>query len=389
MPNSLSPAASYDAIVVGLGALGSALLGELARSGYKVLGIDRHLPPHNHGSSHGNTRLIRKAYFEDERYIPLLTRAYRGWDALAQRTHTDLLRRTGLLVYGEKPDLLTKLEEQGKKHEIELHTLSLKQARQKAPGIHFPNAGAALFEPDAGYLRAESCIEAMLEDASQGGATLRPGRTLESWTPTSQGFQIDCAVQNQSETYQTQSLFFATGAFPIPGPLGASEDRALWPFPLRLFRAPQFWFPATQELNEASGLPCFAFDVPEGFFYGFPANETHGLKVAPYEPTYALEDPTQMASLTYRSSEIKELNTVVQRFFPQVDRSLVTSKMCMYALSPDENFLLDEHPEFPGLFLLGAGSGHAFKFAPALAEIMRERLENRVLPAEAQFLGWR
>lgn len=365
-------------MVIGLGALGAATLARLARGGIDALGIDAHPPPHVHGATHGDTRLIRRAYFEDARYIPLLVRAEEGWRDLEARRGASFYHRVGLVVGGEGTGKLAAMLRNGADHGVPLERLDAGACRERFPRLAFPGEGGAVLEPGAGYLRVEAAQEAVLADArAHGATTLAPAR-VTGWRREGAGFLVELG----EDAVACARLFVAAGAWTarlVPD----------LPFPLRLWRAPQVWFLTPPGHTREDGLPCFAFDLAAGFFYGFPATDRRGVKVAAYDPALALEDPDGLADLEPAVRELDPLREVVANHLPDLPGEIEAREMCVYACSPDEDFLLGEHPGTPGLQLLAADSGHAFKFAPALADAVFEEAYGAGLPADCAFLGWR
>jgi len=368
----------YDAVVVGLGALGAAVLNRLARDGRRVLGLDVHPPPHTRGATHGDTRLIRRAYFEDPRYIPLLGRAEAAWAALAERCGRDLYRRVGLLVWSGAGDRLDAMLANGAAHGVPLEALGAREAARRYPALHLPATGRAVLEPGAGYLLVEASQEALLDEARERGAAVRAPTRVRGWTRVEGGFEVDVG----GETVAAARVVVCAGAW---------LERLIpdLPFEVALWRAPQVWFRADGDAHRDPALPCFGFETEAAFFYGFPATERRGVKVAAYDPALRLDDPDLLPELEPDPRELDPLREVVARFLPGLSGEVEATEMCMYTCSPDEDFLLAEHPARPGVFLLGAGSGHAYKFAPALADALAAAAFGDGPPEDCAFLGWR
>ncbi len=181
-----SPNPLYDCIVLGAGGVGSAALYHLARRGAKVLGIDRFPPGHDRGSSHGETRVIRLAYFEHPDYVPLLQRAYDLWETMEQERPESLFVQTGILEMGpEGGDIVSGVLEAAQLHNLEVETLSGAEIEKRYTGLRVPPPLVGVFEARAGFLRVESCVKAYADEAVKHGATLyRPGETVLKWRPT-------------------------------------------------------------------------------------------------------------------------------------------------------------------------------------------------------------
>ena len=156
-------------IVVGLGAMGSATALHLAQRGHRVLGFDRFTPPHSLGSSHGQTRIIRKAYFEDPRYVPLLLRAYELWRRLEADTGQLLLHITGGLMIGRADgDLVARCTTSAKQFDLQHEVLQAAEIRRLYPAFRVDDDWVALWERDAGYLHPEACVEQQLQTSCIG-----------------------------------------------------------------------------------------------------------------------------------------------------------------------------------------------------------------------------
>ncbi|HXG48417.1 MAG TPA: N-methyl-L-tryptophan oxidase, partial [Methylomirabilota bacterium] len=261
----------FDVIVVGLGAMGSAVAYHLARRKYRVLGLDRFCPPHALGSSHGQSRIIREAYFEDPVYVPLVRRAYELWRELEGGTGRRLLRQTGGLMIGPADGVLVagarrSAETHGLAHEV----MAAAEVRRRFPALRVPDEMTAVWEPRAGVLAPELGIWAHLDLARQFGAALQWEETVLSWNTSENDVRV---VTNQGE-YEAGRLILSAG----PWIVTLARDLAA---EFRVERQVQFWF-------EPNGTPSFAPEVcpvhlwehaPNRFFYGFP-DLGAGVKVA-------------------------------------------------------------------------------------------------------------
>ncbi|MDB5096298.1 MAG: hypothetical protein JWM80_719 [Cyanobacteria bacterium RYN_339] len=343
---------TYDVIVVGAGGIGSAAIAHLAGRGLRVLGIDRFRPPHTYGSTHGGNRLIRKAYFEDPRYIPLLERSYTLWRELEERSGTRLYFDTGLLVLSDGPHRAQAVAEE---YGIALEVLSAAEVRQRYPAFSVGDGYHGLLEPDAGYLAVEAAVRAHL----QTNAELRFDERVLSWE--SLGNHV--RVQTDRGRYEAGALVLAPGAWSAELAPGLDMQ-------LKVTRAPQFWFEGA-----APGLPCFAFARGGEFIYGFP-----DLKICNYAPSTPLADPLAKDP-AYTAAELEPVARAVREFLPGVRPEPVRWNICMFTLSPDENFILDRHPAHANVFLFAGDSGHAFKFAPVLGELLADMVAGAKGPA--------
>ena len=352
--------AVYDVVVVGLGAMGSASAYHLASRGMRVLGLDRFQPPHNFGSSHGRTRIIREAYFEDPSYVPLLQRAYELWAELENKSGRKLLLQTGGLMLGPRDGVLVSgarrsAEQHGLKHEL----LSSAQIRARFPALAAPDGLAAVWEPRAGILFPELAIQTHLELARARGAELCFNSPVLSWAPNPDGLRVNC----ESGTYTAKQMVLSPGAWmnsllPSPG------------LPLSVERQVLFWFEpvANGAAFEPSRLPIFIWEyASHQFFYGFP-DLGDGVKFALHHQGDPAEANSLLRDIT--PDEIETARGLLRRFIPGAAGALKSAVACMYTNTPDEHFILDRHPTLPQALIASPCSGHGFKFSPVIGEII-------------------
>ena len=353
------PKKIYDAIVLGIGGMGSAACLSLARRGVSVLGLEQFDLAHDRGSSHGNTRMIRKAYFESESYIPLLHRSYALWDGLEKDTQVSLFHRVGLLILGKAGGgiAIDRMQVAAKNHGIRLEVHEAQSLRARFPWFSPPADYMGLFEPDAGYLLVEKCVEAQAKFAEQLGAELHFNETVESWDIVSSGI----VVNTTNRKYTCRKLIVAGG--PWSGKLLASIG-----LPLIIRRAPQFWFEASMDFSKA---PCFAFDLPGQFIYGFPSTKDRGVKIAEYEPKEVVTDPATV-NRNILTGDASNIQKCISEYLPSISPVPVASSTCMYTLTPDENFIIDVHPNCSDIVIAAGFSGHGFKFAPLIGECLAD-----------------
>ncbi|MBA3483935.1 MAG: N-methyl-L-tryptophan oxidase, partial [Pirellulales bacterium] len=264
------PRGVYDAIVLGAGGVGSAAMWQLASRGLRVLGVDRFHPPHDRGSSHGQTRIIRQAYFEHADYVPLLLESYRLWEDLEQFAGRQLKRETGLIQVGPAdgivvPGVLSAAEQHG----LDVERLTAREVEQRWPAFRVPVDSVGVFERRAGLLHVEACVEACLGAAKAAGAELLAGVEVFDWSTGD-----DIVVRTNAGDFRTARLVIAAGAWagPLLAPLGVE---------LQVRRKVQMWFdPGEAKTQAHAGFPCFLFELSRGTFYGFPVIDPRGLKAA-------------------------------------------------------------------------------------------------------------
>ena len=354
---------TYDVFVAGLGVMGAALARTLARSGVKVASCDAWQPPHSFGSSHGESRIIRAAYFEDPIYTPLALQAFAHWRALEQETGRALLRVTGGLNIGPADGMLiTGALESAREHRLRHELIDAAETMRRHPGLRVGSEHVAVFEPDAGILDPEGCVAALLESAGKSGAELHFDERLQGWRRNA-----DFDIRTSRGPYRAKSLILAVGAW-------LTEFRT--ELPLTVTRQPIFWFdPVEPELYTPENLPHYLIEFAAGrVFYGFP-NLGGGVKCAIHH-----EGARAHADEVDRELRFDELDTVrelVREFLPDALGPLRRSDVCLYTNTPDGHFLIDRDRTEPGLLLLSPCSGHGFKFAPAIADLVAASLTRQ------------
>jgi sarcosine oxidase len=354
----------HDVAIVGLGAMGSAAAYHFARRGKRVLGFDRFAPPHALGSSHGETRIIREAYFEDPRYVPMVQRAYPLWRELEQESGERLIRSTGGLMIGPEEGVLVR----GARASAEIHGLPFErleagELRRRFPALAPRDDMVAIWEPRAGVLFPESCVRAHLQAASRHGAELRVDEAVEGWRADGQGFELRTA----RGTYRADRLVLAANAW---------LQRLLPDLPLGLSvtRQPLFWFEprAHREWFEPERLPIHLWEPePDRFFYGFPAFHAE-LKVATHGEG-ATSDPDTV-DRHIGDAEVEAHRRRLETYLPDAAGRFARAVVCLYANTQDGHFILDRHPEHERVLIISACSGHGFKFSSAIGEIAADLL---------------
>ena len=357
---------SFDVILVGLGAMGSAAAFHLAKRGRKVLGLDRFTPPHSFGSSHGQTRIIREAYFEHPMYVPLVQRAYQLWDELEDSSGRELLRITGGLMIG-RPDgvLVSGARRSAEQHRLGHELLTAAEVLARFPALRPADDMVALWEPRAGILFPEACVGAHLALAQASGATLRYDEPLMSWRSEGDGVRV---VTDHGEYRAGQVLLTAGGWI-----------QSLVPelnLPFTVERQAVYWFAPRIDpaIFAPARCPIHLWEAAPGeFFYGFP-DLGDGVKVARHHAGEAA-DPERLRR-EVSDAEVAAMRELVRRFLPDADGALRSTSVCMYTNTPDEHFWIDRHPVHPQVLIASPCSGHGFKFSTVIGEVLAELLDN-------------
>ena len=358
----------FDVIVAGLGAMGSAAAHHLSRDGVRVLGLDRFTPPHALGSSHGQTRIIREAYFEHPLYVPLVQRAYVLWEELARETGTELFLQTGGLMIGRPEGVVYR----GAKTSAELHrlsheVLSAEEVRRRFPALRPEPGMAAILEPRAGILFPERCIAAHLAEAGRQGAVLHYDEPLLRWEPSGKD---GVRVETTRGRYAAGQLILSAGGW-LPTLLPHLARH------LRIERQVLFWFQASQspEVFRPERCPIHLWEFDDRhFFYGFP-DLGQGIKVACHHDG-EFTSPEQVRR-EVGVEETEAMRRLVRRFLPGADTPPTSATVCLYTNTPDEHFWIDRHPEFPQVIIASPCSGHGFKFSSAVGEVLRDMVQHR------------
>lgn len=369
----------HDVAVIGLGAMGSAAVYHLAKRGHRVLGIDRFAPPHTLGSSHGETRIIREAYFEDPCYVPLVRRAAVLWRELEEESGTPLMVRTGGLMIGIPGGALVRgAIASAETHDLEYERLDAAAVRARFPVLQPVDPLVAVWEPNAGVLFPEACVGAHLDGARRHGATLALDEGVTDWRREGGEF----VVTTSRGTHRAAHLVLSANAW-----LGRLVHGAK--LPLSVARQPLFWFePAAHAGAFAPDrLPIYLWEPePDRFFYGFPAFGGQ-VKVAVHGRGRVSDPDTLDREVT--DAEVAAMREPLARWMPGANGRFARAAVCMYANTPDEHFLIDRHPHEPRVLVISACSGHGFKFSSAIGERVPDvLLEGRTAPEFDRF-RWR
>jgi sarcosine oxidase len=353
---------SVDVIVIGLGAMGSATLYELARRGVRALGVDQFAPPHTQGSTHGRTRIIREAYFEHPLYVPLVRRAYELWDELERESERTLFHRTGGLMIGPADGaIVTGARHSAVEHDVPHEMLTADEVCRRWPAYHPPDDHTALFEMRAGLLLPEACVETYLELARSNGATIRTGECVQSWRRDGEGV----AVTTGSATYRAGRVVFTAGAW-------LRELVTDVPLPLRIERQMFHWFEPTgrRDLHQATRCPLALWEFERDRMVATFPDLGDGVKAGVHHEGETTDPATARRSTT--PEEDAGIRAILSRLMPEAAGRQLEARVCLYTNTPDHDFLIDAHPTHPAALLVSPCSGHGFKFASAIGEIVAD-----------------
>lgn len=356
---------TYDVIVLGLGAMGGAAAQHLSERGVKVLGIEQFTPPHDKGSSHGGTRMIRQAYWESPDYIPLVLRAYELWEKLERDSGTKLLTITGGLILGSaQSHLVNGGIAAAQAHGIKYSALSPSEIRTRFPAVAPLDDDVAVYEELAGFLVPEECIRAQLKVAAQCGAELLFDEKVVKWTTHSDHIEVTTC----RAVYEAERLVISAG------PWANEALRHL--FPLRVTRQVMTWIKPSGGVEAflPDRFPVFLCESPDGghLSYGFPAvdGSSGGVKVAIHGSN--VECSPETIDRAIHEIDGAEVIRQVRPRFPALNGEILKAQTCMYTMTPDEHFILGRHPEYPSVSIACGFSGHGFKFAAVIGEILAD-----------------
>lgn len=350
---------SFDVIVIGLGGAGSSALNHLARRGVRSLGLDQFPAAHDRGSSHGHTRMIRQAHYEEPAYVPLVLWSYPQWLALEQRTGRRLYHEVGVLQVGpSEGTVIPGVLASARAHGLEVEPLSAAEIELRFPGFRARGPVSGLFERRAGYLLVEDCITTQLHEAAGLGAELRTDEHVHSWRVNGR----TAIVETEQGEYQAGRLIIAAGAWSAQLLAGLGIN-------LTIRRKPQYWYaPRTSDYRNSPG---FLFDAPAGLFYGFPDLPHVGLKVAQHSGGEPIAGPDQI-DRNVDPRDQQRVEAFLGEYLPGVSQTCLKHSVCMYVTAADDHFIVDRHPHWDEVVFAAALSGHGFKFTPALGQALAD-----------------
>jgi sarcosine oxidase len=383
---------SFDVVVVGLGAAGSATAYQLARRGARVLGIDRFSPPHALGSSHGDTRITRLAVGEGAQYTPLVMRSHEIWRELEAATGENLLTITGgLWISSAKrqaethvanffDNTLAAARRFGIAHEL----LDAAAIRRRFPQFNVADNEVGYYEPGAGYVRPEACVRAQLVQAGQRGAQLHRDETVESIAQAGDGV----TVTTSRGRYQARRVVVCAGAW-LPQLLDADLARHF-----TITRQVLYWFELREPLRHFAppALPVWIWELQDrrNVIYGFPAIDgpAGGLKVATEQ--YAHHTTPESIAREVGTRECEEMHAnLVAPYLPGLGPRCVKAVACMYTATPDFHFLIDRHPRMPDVIVASPCSGHGFKHSAAIGEALAQLALDEPVAMDLGSFSWR
>jgi sarcosine oxidase len=371
-----------DVIVVGLGTMGSAAILELARRGVRVVGIDRFSPPHDRGSGHGGSRVIRLAYFEHSDYVPLLRRAYEGFERLERDAGVVLKTECGVVMGGAAGNPASAgMLRSARAHGLEVEHFDGAELMRRYPQFSVPHDWEIVRETRGGFVRPEATIRAALAEAERLGATIVRNMPITRWESDGRRVRVFGGAGSSTRRWEAGALVLSSGAW-MPGlsagvSVGGSGVVASNPFALRPTRETLVWMDDVGDRRwHASEMPVWFFDrgtAPP--VYGIPAFDgmglPRGLKVGlhgrgPDAAPESIGDAVDPAIVDETRAATSERIPVA------ASRTTNHACHCMYTMSRDGHFVVGLHPGFANIAVACGFSGHGFKFAPVIGEALAD-----------------
>lgn len=352
--------ARYDVAVVGLGATGSAALYQMARRGLRVIGVERFAPGHDHGSSHGETRIIRLGYFEHPSYVPLLRRTYALWRELEAAAGQKFVHITGIAEIGP-PDgeLVAGTLAASRSHGLPHEVLDAAETMRRFPAFRIPPEFVGVVQPDGGFVAVEPAIAAQVALAQAAGAEVRTGVTVHSVTPHGNGVRLSTSG---GEVEAAKAIVAA----------GPWVKALVSDLPVRVTRQVMAWFaPSDPALFAPERFPVFLLESRHGMHYGFPQHGIPGVKIAKHHHRDETVDPDRVDRAVLAADEAL-IRAALAEHLPAANGATVAAKTCLYTVTPDHDFIIDRLPQAPNIIVASPCSGHGFKFAPAIGEVLAQ-----------------
>lgn len=353
----------YDVAVIGAGTMGMAAAAYLAERGANTIAIDAFDPPHNKGSHHGDTRMIRHAYGEGRQYVSLVKRAQVLWEALDRESPYTIFKQTGVLGLGPKDSpFLNETIASARKYELPLHIFSSAEVTARWPGLSIPDDYIGCFETESGLLYSEHAIQAYKELAVANGVKLVTNTPVQS---------IDLNDEHGVKIITAQTTFHARK---IIVTVGAWAQQLLpdLQLPLQPTRKVVGWFDADEALYSDAAFPSFFVEDGDRMFYGFPSLDGSGLKIGRTDGGQPINPDIHTQDFGRYESDEGDLRRFLATYMPEANGDLNQGKTCLYTMSSDHDFIVDFHPEHDHVIVACGFSGHGFKFGSVIGEVLTQ-----------------
>ncbi|AJJ61944.1 N-methyl-L-tryptophan oxidase [Yersinia aldovae] len=359
----------YDLIVIGSGSVGSATGYYATQAGLKVLIIDSAMPPHQAGSHHGDTRIIRHAYGEGDKYVPLVLRAQMLWDQLSLQTGEKLFHASGVVNLGpDDSTFLNNARQSAQQYDLPVEILTAAQIREKWPVFTVPDNYIGVFEPQAGYLRSELAIKTLINAVTEAGCGILFNCPVTAIEPFDKG--ID--VVTIDGTYSAHKVVVTAGTW---------VKELIPDLPITPIRKVFSWHQADGRYSENNHFPAFTIETPDHIhYYGFPSQNDE-LKLGKHNGGQPIESAAQRKPFGSYAEDGTEVFGFLRNYLPGVGVCL-HGAACSYDMSPDEDFIIDTLPGNNNIMVVSGLSGHGFKFATALGEVASLFAQDKPSPID-------
>ena len=367
----------FDLAILGVGGMGSAALWSAARQGLRVIGLEQFGPGHDRGSSHGQTRIIRTAYFEHPSYVPMAQRSFALWREIERLSGAELLRETGLLQVGlPESSVIKGVLHSAATYDLPVSMIAADEIERRWPAMKVSPEMCGVLEESAGYLRVEQCCGQLIRLACELGAEYQSNTAVKTWRVADDGtIHIET---NQGNVVARKAI--------ISGGPWSSKLLSELRMDLQVIRKQQQWFQVDRaDTHVANGFCCFLFETDAGCFYGFPAIDRLGMKFAEHSGGQPVIDP-YLVDRELNQGDLERVEDFMAKHFRFGRTRMTHFSACMYTKSIDEHFIVDCHPAYAQVSFVAGLSGHGFKFAPVLADHLIGLVHGRPDP-NCKFLG--
>ena len=368
----------YDVVIIGGGSMGIATAYYLAKAEQKVLVVDQFTVPNIYGSHHGETRILRLGYGNGGTYVPLVKESLSLWKELEEETGRTLYNQTGAISVGYPgSNFVKETIDSSIKYNLEYEKLDAKSLMERWPGITVPDDYVACYDPNSGFLYSEECILAYKELCEKLGVTILENQPVLDLQITDK----EVTVLTADTTFVARKAVVTAGAW-IPKLL---PDLELEIKPLRKTFG---WFETSEENLYGSQFPCYVFDTHDvGHYYGFPDFNGKGLKIGRMDLGEVVDPDELNRDFDSTPKEEADLRSFLSRYMPQANGHLNAGKVCLFSMTPDEDFIIDFHPQHENVLIAGGFSGHGFKFASAIGKTLCELAVQGVSNQDISFLS--
>jgi sarcosine oxidase len=371
----------YHTIIIGGGTMGAATAYHLAQRGIKTLVLEQFDLIHERGAHAGQSRIIRKAYFEHPDYVPLLLRAYDNWATLEQQIYEKVYHETGIIYFGPKGDtLLENTKASAHTYQLKLDILDIAYAKKQYPMFDtIPNDWDCLFEPEAGFLMVEKCLQGFISQAMKSTVTFQAQEKVISWKSTDYGVE----VSTNKGQYQAEKLIVTAGAW-------TNQILETLQISLKITRQILGWVQPkiNEEAFKLGIFPCwFVSDPNEGLYYGMPIvpnSVPMGLKLGAHHHGKIVKPDVVDRNIS--AEDEADFRIALEKYMPNANGQTLAIKTCLYANTPDEHFIIDQLPDNERIILACGFSGHGFKFASVIGEALADLAENNKTQLPIDFL---